>query len=207
MVFNTTLNLFPVANAAEYIYTYKHHYTYVNKSPTLTDTAKPEQFTDNMKWIDWYPTIINFLRESPARNGVPLSYLCRPTNVQEKYVYNNFTNVYVNNAPLVGNAFTTNAAGVHIYIARFTSVNTFAEAKMVAHAEKDNSRLEFMTLKDHLEVAGLHVVNAVQADKVLKILYYSGEKKPHMLWGKFERQLSTLTIVWRREAFIKIIPD
>ena len=49
--------------------------------------AKPEHFTDNIKWIDWYPTLKTFLRAITVSNGVPLSYLCRPTNVQAKAVY------------------------------------------------------------------------------------------------------------------------
>ena len=89
-----------------------------------------------MKWIDWYPTLINLLRENIGKNGVPLSYLCIPTNVKVKAVYNNFVDEYNENTPLVGQAFTTDAVEVHTYIVRFTSGNTVTEAKMVAHAEK-----------------------------------------------------------------------
>ena len=63
--------------------------------------TKPEQKMDKMKFIDWYPTLINFLRAIPGRNGVPLSYLCRPTKVQVKAVYNDFIDEYVDKAPLV----------------------------------------------------------------------------------------------------------
>ena len=100
----------------------------------LTDTDKPEQFTDNIKWIDWYPTLINLLRAITGSNGVPLSYFCRPTNVQAKSVYTILIDEYVAKAPLVGQAFTTDAAEVHTYIVRFTSGNTVVESKMVAHA-------------------------------------------------------------------------
>ena len=62
-----------------------------------------------MKWIDWYPTLIDFLREIPGRSGVPFSYLCRPTKVQAKSVYNDFIDEYVDKAPIVGQAFTTYA--------------------------------------------------------------------------------------------------
>ena len=47
-----------------------------------------------------------------------------------------------------------------------------------------------MALKDHYEGVGVHAVNGVQADKVLKGLFYSGEKKSHMRWDEFERQLT-----------------
>ena len=56
---------FPVANASDFIKRYKHHDAYVNKSKTITETAKTENFTDKLKWIGWYPTLINFLRAIP----------------------------------------------------------------------------------------------------------------------------------------------
>ena len=123
MVLDTVLTLFPVAKVAEYIKRYKHHESYIKKLFTLTDTAKLEHFTDNMKWIDWYPTLINFLRSITGRNVIPFSYMCRPTNVQAKSVYNNFINEYVDKVPMVGQAFTTDVAEVHTYIVRFTSGN------------------------------------------------------------------------------------
>ena len=43
---------FPVANASDFIKRYKHHDAYVNKSKTITETAKPENFTDKLKWIE-----------------------------------------------------------------------------------------------------------------------------------------------------------
>ena len=63
-----------------------------------------------------------------------MSYLCRPTNLQEKSVYNNFIDEYIDKATLVGQAFMNDAEEVHTYIFRFTSGNTVAEAKIVAHA-------------------------------------------------------------------------
>ena len=74
---------------------------------------KPEKFTYKMKWIDWYPTLINFLRAISVRNRVPLIYLCRPTHMQAKPVYENFIDEYMYKAPLVGKAFTTDAEEVH----------------------------------------------------------------------------------------------
>ena len=90
LVLYTVLNLLSFTEVVEYINSYKHHEACIKKASTLTDTYKPEQFTDKIKWIDWYPTLINFLREIPGRNGLPLSYLFRPTNVESKSVYDNF---------------------------------------------------------------------------------------------------------------------
>ena len=107
------------------------------------------------------------MREIPESNGVPLSYLCRPTNVQAKTVYDHFIEEYVYKATLFGQVFPTDAAEIHTYSVRFTSGNTVAEAKMVAHAAENNGCLDFMALKDHYKVVGVHTVNTVQADKLL----------------------------------------
>ena len=53
--------------------------------------------------------------------------------MQVKAVYNDSIDEYVDKAPIVGQAFTTDATEVHTYIVRFTSGNTVAEAKMVTH--------------------------------------------------------------------------
>ena len=61
---------------------------------------------------------------------------------------------------------------------------------MVAHVEENNGRPDFIVLNDHYEGVGVHVVNVVQADKALSDFSYSGEKRPHMWWDVFERQLT-----------------
>ena len=96
-----------------------------------------------------------------------MSYLCRPTNVQAKSVYDNFIDEYVYKGQLVGQAFTTDAAVVCTYIVRFASGNTVAEAKMVSHAAESNGCLDFNAIKDHYKDVSVHAVNVVQADKVL----------------------------------------
>ena len=102
LVLDPALTLFTVANVTQYIKKCKNHESYIKKPSILTDTTKPEQMTDKMKCIDWYPTLINFLRAVLGRNVVPLSYLCIPANMQVKSVYNDFIDEYVDKAPLVG---------------------------------------------------------------------------------------------------------
>ena len=92
--------------------------------------------------------------------------------MQAKAVYEDFIDAYVDKAPLVGKAFTTDAAELQTYIVRFTSGNKVAEAKMVDHVAENNGLLDFMALKDYYEVDGVHAVNAVQSDKVLNHLFY-----------------------------------
>ena len=110
-----------------------------------------------------------------------MSYLCRRTNVQAKYIYDKFIDEYVEKAALVGQAFTTEAADVHTYIFRFASGNVVVDTNMISHAAEINCLLDFMSLIDHYEVVGVHTLNEVQSDEVLKILFYSCKKKSHML--------------------------
>ena len=139
-----------------------------------------------------------------------MSYLCIPTNVQSKAVYKNFIDEYVDKAPLVGHEFTTDAVEVHTYIVRFTSGNTVAEAKLVSHAAENNGCLGFIVIKDHYECVGVHVVNVVQADKVLNDFFIQ-VKRNHTCGGTNLRggqpMHSPLIIVWRIEALIKMTQD
>ena len=116
-------------------------------------------------------------------NRVRLSYLCRPTNVQEKDVYDDLMDEYLDKVPLVEHELTTDAAEVHTYIVRFTSGSTVAETNMVAHAAEYNGSIDFMALKDHYEGVGVHVVNGVQADKVLNDFFIQ-VKRNHTCGGK-----------------------
>ena len=100
--------------------------------------------------------------------------------------------------PLIEHAFTTDAAELYTYIVSFTSGNMVAKAKMVTHTTENNGRLNFMALKDHYEGVGVYAVNAVQADKTLNDLFYSGEKKPHMWCDIFERQIINAFNIYNR---------
>ena len=185
-----TMTEFPVAEATNLIRKYKTHLAYVKKSSTITDTAKPPQFTSTTKWVDWYPTFINFLRAIPGRTGIPLSYICRLDPTIIAAAYPDFLDEYIDHAPLAGPAFITDANEVHVYIVKFIAENAVAEAKIQPHADQNNGRLDFLALKEHYEGVGVLAIDVVQADKTLDELFYSGEKKPHMFWEKFERLLN-----------------
>ena len=82
-----------------------HHDAYGNKSKTIKETAKPENFMDKLKWIEWYPTFINFLHAIMGRNGLPLSYVCRTVStIVSTEGYGDFIDEYVDKAPLTGQA-------------------------------------------------------------------------------------------------------
>ena len=82
----------------------------MKKSKTIIEMVKPEYFMNKVKWIEWYPTFINFLRDITGRSGVPLRYICRPINVIICATYGYFINEYVDRSPLTGQAYQRNAA-------------------------------------------------------------------------------------------------
>ena len=192
---------FPVENTAVLLKNYKSHKAYLEKTKTITDAAKPSKFKENMKWEDWCPTFINFLRSIPGRNGVPLSYICR--EFDKPMDYNpavDFIENYVTQAPLYGEAYAIDAAEVHTYLVNYMSGNTTAEVNLLPHVNANDGRRDFKSLKDHYEGVGVNAVGVLEAEETIRSLHYSGEKKPHMWWDEFEKKLThAFTIMDKKE--------
>ena len=186
-----SLTEFPVQLTARLITNYKTHQAFIDKTRTISDAAKPGKFKDNTKWDDWYPTFLNFLRAIPGRNGVPLRYVCREFDEPTPNDPNiDFIENYILRAPVWGEAINVDAAEVHMYLVNFMSGNNVAEVKMLPHAHRTSGRLDFKALREHYEGVGVHSINVVKAEETIKSLFYSGEKKPHMWWDEFEKQLT-----------------
>jgi hypothetical protein len=150
------------------------------------------------KWNEWCPVFMNFLRTIPGQNGQPLSYVCRDNEDPIIDPTADFIDDYVNRAPLHGDAFAIDAAEVHIYIQSFIAGNETAEAKILVHANLNNGRLDFFSLKEHYEGVGANSKELLLADKILETLFYSGEKKPHMWWEEFEKQLTKAFTIYEK---------
>ena len=61
---------------------------------------------------------------------------------------------------------------------------------MVQNVQKNERILYFIALKNYYEGVVVHSIDIAKADKIIQYLFYSGEKKPHMWWDEFERQLT-----------------
>ena len=124
-------DLFPVGDALTYVRRSKLHTLYIEKSKILSDAAKPDKLIETTKWIDWYPTFLNFLRAVHGVNGVPLSYVVRNNAVAA--VVEDPTLDYLENfvqmCHLKGDSYDMNNLEVHTYIIHFVSGNSVAEAK------------------------------------------------------------------------------
>ena len=190
---------FPANETASLIRRYKTHQEFLEKSDTLASAAKPKQFTDKDKWDEWEPTFINYLRSIPGRDGVPLKYVCRENDAPDPTPQRTFLDEYVSMAPLNGEAFTIDAAEVHTLLVSFISGNATAESKIQGHTSENNGRLDYIALKEHYEGVGILAMDITAADKILESLYYTGEKRPHMWWDEFERQLTQVFVTYNRK--------
>ena len=190
---------FPVADSASLMRRYTTHDKYIKKSATLTDAAKPVMFTNEVKWNDWAPSFRNYLRTIPGRDGVPLSYITRVSEEINPTPNPDFIDDYVAMATLNGEAFVIDSSEVHTLIIKYIAGNNAAEAKVQPHISTTNGRLAWNALVDHYEGVGVHSINILKADDVFDTLYYIGEKKPHMWWDEFERQLTEAFLAYDKK--------
>ena len=190
---------YPNTNQMDLICQYKTHANFREKSKSISDIAKPEKFKDDTKWIDWYPNFINFLRAIPGVTGIPLSYIIRNNdNAADEDASLQFLDNYVNMAPLTGEAYDADNAEVHTYLIHFVSGHSVAEAKIIAHGHNNNGRQDYLALRNHFEGIGINALEITKAENIINTLFYSGEKKPHMWWGEFEKELSRAFAIYQR---------
>ena len=134
--------------------------------------------------------------------------------MQAKSFYDHLIDEYVDKAPLVVQSITTDAEEVHTYIVSFTSGNTVVDSKMVDYASENNGRLDLMALKDHSEGVGVHTVNAVQADKVLRNFLFKWKETTYVvgrIWEAANRCIRHLqlsveedhSLKWNNITYIK----
>jgi hypothetical protein len=97
---------------------------------------------------------------------------------------------YVDMAPLNGDAYAIDTVQAHTFLVNFVAGNDTAEANIQGLVKPNDGREAFRCLVDHYEGVGIHAVDVREADKVIKNLFYAGEKPPHMWWSEFEKRLT-----------------
>ena len=81
------------------------------------------RLTKTVKWKYWAQTFINYVRSIPVRDCVPLEYIIRATDLPDITPNKDFLDDYVNNATLVGEAFTINAVELYSFIVNLITQN------------------------------------------------------------------------------------
>ena len=180
---NPAATPFPVADTHALLRQEQTHLKFMKKSKTIVESAKPGRLTLEMKWHDWKPTFINFLRSIPGRDGVPLSYVVRANDAPDPTPNLDFLDDYVAMAPLVGETFAVDSNEVHTYIVKFITGNHVAESKIQPRLTDTDGRVDFKLLVAHYEGVGINSVDVLRAERIIETLHYSGEKRSHTCGG------------------------
>ena len=130
------------------------------------------------------------LRQIPGLTGTPLSYVVRRTAIPPAApVVGPVLETYVMHAPLVGDAFDADTQNVHTLLLAF--INEYPEVESIVRtATVDNGKEAYLAMIATFEGVDAMVNGIVDAEKVIKSLYYGGEKPPTMYWQKFEKDLT-----------------
>lgn len=164
------------------------------------DPIKPIVLKNDVKWIEWKPTLVNYLNRIPGRDGVPLSYVVRQNELPDFTNRAYFLDMYVYTAPLRGDAFDIDNAQVATIIQGLIVGNTQAETKIQTIPQLQDGRAMFQALDEYYLGVGVFANQTTMAEKIILSVYYTGEEKPHMWWDHFEQKLtSAYAIIDRNE--------
>ena len=202
-----TSTLFPVASRSDLLNPYNTHKQWLSDASDMAKSARPKNFTEKMKWLDWKTTLVNFLKSQPGRNGVPLDYVIRNDTTPAAAAAGNFLQDYSNRAPLNGNAFNHDAAKVHSYILRFISENNVAEQKILPYKDQNDERVDYNALVEFYEGVGANAKATLAAETDIQEMFYAGEKPPHMWWDEFEVRLTNAFAIVDKDAGRQVHTD
>ena len=139
---------FPVGQVNDLMKRAKTHASFIDETSTMSESAKPVTFKEEVKWEDWSPAFKNYLRTIPGRNGVPLSYIIRDNEMPDPTPNDNFLDDYVAMAPLQGHAFVLDANKVKTLMLNMIMGNIVAESKVQALKQNATGREVWTTLKN-----------------------------------------------------------
>jgi hypothetical protein len=126
----------------------------------------------------------------PGRHGIPLKYVCRDRDEPDPRANDDFLDDYVAMAPLGGDSYAIDTVQVHTFLLNFVSRNDTAETKIQGLTRPNDGRDAFKRRVEHYEGVGIHAIDIREADKVIKNLFYAGEKPAHMWYSEFEKRLT-----------------
>lgn len=186
---NPALLPFPVASMADLLRRYATHQNFLERFKDLTEASRPKKLKSGSIWNDWKPMFINFLRMLPGRDRVPLSYVICKNDLPDNLPNIDFLEEYVNQAPLNGETFKQDSKDVRLYIIKYIAGNDDAEAKVQSISDDKCRRKVFKALEDIYKGTGINAKDIRKADRTIKEMHYTGEKKPYIWWDEFEKQL------------------
>ena len=184
------------------------HDRFIKDSTTISDQAKPKDFTEDVKWDDWDPTFRAFLRLIPGVNDVPIIYVIRINEEPDPTPQDDYLEEYIRMAPLAGPAYVQDSQRVLTLLKKFVAGNERAESALQSLNSTSDGRGGYFAVKTSHEGEGIMQQKVQKAKTTIESLFYSGEKKPHMWWQKFEQEIvkdMQLLMEKREELYILTI--
>ena len=115
-----------------------------------------------------------------------MSRVIRRSTTPNLAVVRPIINHYITNTPLVGDDFEQDTQ--HVLILLLTFLTGYPEAETIVRiATQADGRVGFNELSLKCEGVGAMALDLIETEKVIKELFYSGEKKPNMYWGNSKR--------------------
>lgn len=195
-----TLVAFPVGSQISLQRDLQTCIKFEKQSDTLVSQAKPKKFTDEVIWIDWEPTLVKYLKLIPGITGIPLSYVVRRSATPPTApIVGPVLDTYVTHTPLIGDTFDYDTQSVHTLI--LALITKYAEVESIVWTATEScGRAAYMAMVKRFEGVGAMSSDLIDAEGVVRELFYSGEKPPTMFWDKFEKELKQAYSIIDRRA-------
>ena len=116
--------------------------------------------------------------------------MCRENDTPDPTPHSDVLKEYVRMAPLIGDVYQIDNFGVRTYVMKYIAGNENSEVTIQSIQDTRNGRKAVNMLSDLYEAVGVNGVDISRADNNIRNLYYTGEKKPHIRWAEFEKQLN-----------------
>jgi hypothetical protein len=121
----------------------------------LAEADKAEKFKEPIKFEDWNPTFLYYIRFIPKRHGVPLMYICRDKDEAEETMNEYFSDDYVAMATFSGNSYAIVTTHVHTFLVDFV-------IKVCSMLEKSPHTCGGRSLRNASLAPSMHMLNAPQ---------------------------------------------
>ena len=132
---------------------------------------------------------MGYLRLLLGTNGVPLSYVVHEDSYPDPTPHPDFFDMYINMAPHNRNTYIANSLTVLTLLNGLIIGNKDTEGAVSSvNTTSDGRAAAYIGVKEKYEGRRMMQTKVQKAETTLCELFYSGEKKPHMWWTKFETE-------------------
>ena len=198
---------FPINEVADLLEKLSEHNRFVKEETSMLEITRCPPLTNDVKWEDWEPAFIAYLKVMPGDNGVPLAYVGREEELQMLAAGGTYFDMLISMAPLHGSSFDKDNAKVLSIVLKLIMGNERAEAAVKALNTTNDGRGAISKLRTLYLGEGMMQTSIVNAQQTLNKLFYGGEKPPHIWWDKFEQELLKAYAIIDKDAGRQVHTD